>query len=102
MGKIAACRNTGSTFRKCRRGDRQDVCLDGPTQLIRLKECLIELTPENLIACRNCRTIADISVNVSLFKLICPTCYQTLGSWASTPEAVADMRAFVANGGAGE
>lgn len=96
MGKLATPNNTGNTSRKCHHLHDQDVCLDGPAQLIRLKEYLIELTPGNLIACCNCRTIADVSVNGSRMKLICPRCYETLGSWATTSEAVADMTAFVA------
>jgi hypothetical protein len=96
MGKLATPNNAEDTSRKCHLVHDRDVCPAGPANLIRLKEYLIELTPGNLIACRNCCTIADVSVNGSRMKLICPRCYETLGSWATTSEAVADMRAFVA------
>jgi uncharacterized paraquat-inducible protein A len=67
-----------------------------------LKKHLIELTAKSLIACRECRAIADVSMIDSHVKLICPSCYETLGSWATTSEAVADITAFVANGGTGQ
>jgi hypothetical protein len=102
MDKATATHSPGNTFGKCHRVHGQDVCLHLPNQIIGLKAYLIELTPENLIACCRCRTIADVSVNGSRMKLICPRCYETLGSWATTSEAVADMAAFVASSRAGE
>ena len=66
-----------------------------------LKEHVVELTAKSLIACRECRVIADISMLDSKVKLICPSCYRTLGSWATTSEAVADITTFVANVGTG-
>jgi uncharacterized paraquat-inducible protein A len=67
-----------------------------------LNEQLVELMAKTLIACRECRVIADISMNNSHVKLICPNCHRTLGSWATTSEAAADITAFVANGTAGQ
>lgn len=67
-----------------------------------LNENLVELTSKRLIACRDCGTTADVSVNNSHVKLICPHCHNTLGSWATTSEAVADLAAFVANSGIGQ
>jgi len=63
-----------------------------------LKKDLIAVTPKSLIACRECHTVADVSVNELYVKLICPSCYQTLGSWLTESEAVADLTAFFANG----
>jgi hypothetical protein len=102
MDKVTATHNHGDTFGKCHHIGSQDVSLHLPNQTLGLKEYLIELTPENLIACCKCRTIADVSVIGSRLKLICPRCYETLGSWATTSEAVADMAAFVAGCRAGE
>jgi uncharacterized paraquat-inducible protein A len=67
-----------------------------------LNEHLIELTAKSLIACRECRALADVSISDSHVKLICPNCYQTLGSWATKSEAAADITAFVAHGTAGQ
>jgi len=62
-----------------------------------LNEKLIELTDTHLIACRQCHTLADISViGGSLVKLVCPSCREWLGSWDSTTAAIADLTAFVA------
>lgn len=80
----------------------QEVLDDRSVLIMSLKKRLIELTAESLIACRECRAIADVSVNGSLVKLICPRCYETLGSWATTSEAAADITAFVANHRAGK
>jgi hypothetical protein len=63
-----------------------------------LKENLLELTAKRLIACRECHAIADVSMNNSRIELICPHCYKSLGGWATTSEAVADIDAFFANG----
>ena len=67
-----------------------------------LKENLLELTAKRLIACRECHAIADVSMNNSHIKLIRPRCFKSLGGWATTPEAVADIAAFVANGRTGQ
>jgi uncharacterized paraquat-inducible protein A len=64
-----------------------------------LHEQLIELTAKNLIACRECHTIVDVSMAGSLVKLICPNCRVTLGDWSSPSAAGADITAFVAQGG---
>lgn len=61
-----------------------------------LKEDLIELTAKHLIACRECHAIADVSINGSYVKLICPNCHGMLGSWATTSEAAADITIFLA------
>jgi len=98
MAKVTMPHKAEDTFWKCQHVGGREVCEDVPNQNTRLKEYLIELTPENLIACCKCRTIADVSVIGSHMKLICPGCYETLGSWPTTSEAVADMTAFVANG----
>lgn len=62
-----------------------------------LNENLVVLTSKRLIACRQCGATADVSINNSHVKLMCPRCYKSLGSWTTTPEAVADMEAFVAS-----
>jgi uncharacterized paraquat-inducible protein A len=62
-----------------------------------LKENLIDVTRKTLIACRECSAVADVAINNSHVKLICPRCHRTLGSWVTTEEAVADLAAFVAN-----
>lgn len=64
-----------------------------------LHEQLIELTAKNLIACRECHTIADVSMDGSLVRLVCPTCRVTLGNWSSPSAAGADITAFIASGG---
>lgn len=64
-----------------------------------LNKHLIEVNPKGLIACRECRASADVSMNESLVELICPSCYRTLGSWVTTSEAAVDLTAFVASGG---
>jgi hypothetical protein len=62
-----------------------------------IKEHLIELTDECLIACKQCHSIADITVvDHSPVRLICPYCHETLGSWATTTMAIADLTALVA------
>lgn len=65
--------------------------------LMPLRENLIELKDKKLIACRQCRTVADVSMNNSLVKLVCPKCRAILGSWPTASEAAADMSAFVAS-----
>jgi len=55
---------------------------------------LIALTPKKLIACRDCHVSADVSMNGSNVKLMCPSCYRTLRSWATKTEALADITAF--------
>ena len=60
-----------------------------------LQKKLIALTPKKLIVCRECQTIADVSLNGSNVKLVCPRCYCTLGSWTTKTEALADITAFV-------
>jgi len=60
-----------------------------------LHEHLVELTAKRLIACRQCRTPADMSLGTSPVRLICPGCHQTLGSWETTTMAIADITAFV-------
>lgn len=97
MPKIATPHKSVDTFRQSQRVHSQEVLGDRSVLHMSLKKHLIELTTESLIACRECRAIADVSMNGSLVKLICPRCYQTLGIWATTSEAVADMTAFVAN-----
>jgi hypothetical protein len=67
-----------------------------------LNEHLIDLTAKSLIACRECRAIADVSIIDSHVKLIWPNCHGTPGSWATKSEAVADITAFVTNGTAGK
>ena len=67
-----------------------------------LNEHLVELTAKSLIACRECRAIADVSMSNSHVKLICPNCHGTLGSWATTSEAAADITAFVADSAGGQ
>ena len=62
-----------------------------------LIENRVELTPKKLIACRECHAIANVSINNSHINLICLRCYKSLGDWATTSEAVADIDAFVAN-----
>jgi len=64
-----------------------------------LNEHLVDLTAKGLI---ECRAIADVSIIDSHVKLICPSCYKTLGSWVTKSEAVADITAFVAAGTAGQ
>jgi hypothetical protein len=61
-----------------------------------LNEQLIELTDKHLIACRQCHTIGDISVDGSRVKLVCPSCRKVLGLWETTAMAAADLTAFVA------
>jgi hypothetical protein len=102
MGKVMPSDNARNTFRKCRSVHGQEVGQDGTKQPIRLRVCLVELTPENLIACCKCRTVADVSVIGLRMKLICPRCYETLGSWATTSEAMDEITAFVASGKAGD
>jgi hypothetical protein len=102
MGKVTTSHHAANTFRECHSVNNQEVGQDRTNQLLRLRKCLVEVTPDNLIACCKCRTVADVSVTGSHLKLICPRCYQTLGTWATTSEAVADMTAFVASSRAGE
>jgi hypothetical protein len=102
MGKVTTSHNAANTFCKCHLVNNQEVGQDGTNQLIRLRKSLVEVTPENLIACCKCRTVVDVSVTGSRMKLICPRCYETLGSWATTSEAIADMTAFVDSNRAGE
>lgn len=66
-----------------------------------LQKHLVELTAKRLIACRKCRVIADVSMDNSQLKLLCPSCHKTLGSWATASEAAADITAFIENGGTG-
>ena len=101
MGKVTTSQNAGNTFPKCDPVNGQEVGQNGTNQL-RLRNCLVELSPENLIACCRCHTVADISITGSRIKLLCPRCYETLGNWTTTSEAIEDMRAFVASGKAGE
>ena len=60
-----------------------------------LNQHCIELSPKKLIACRECRVAADVSVHDSHVRLICPSCHRTLGDWVTTSEAAADLTAFV-------
>jgi hypothetical protein len=102
MSKVTTSHAAANRSRKCRPVNSQEVGEDGTNQPSRLRKCLVEVTPGNLIACCKCRTIADVSVTGTRMKLICPRCYETLGSWATTSEAIADMTAFVASSRAGE
>jgi uncharacterized paraquat-inducible protein A len=70
--------------------------------LMPVNEHLVELTAKSLIACRDCRAIADVSMNNSHVKLICPNCHGTLGSWATTSEVAADITAFVTDSAGGQ
>ena len=97
MPKLATPHHSMDTVRQSHRVHSQEVLEDQSVLLMSFKKRLIELTAESLIACRECRAIADVSMNGSLVKLICPRCYETLGSWATTSEAAADMTAFVAH-----
>jgi hypothetical protein len=63
-----------------------------------LQEQLIELTTKHIIACRECHANADLALSNSLVTMICPGCHATLGSWETTPAALADITAFVAQG----
>ena len=76
----------------------QEVWQDGPDLSMPLYEHLIELSNKNLIACRECSAIADISINGSNVNLVCPNCHKSLGRWETTPAASADLTAFIANG----
>jgi hypothetical protein len=60
-----------------------------------LNENLIELTAQRQIACKHCHTIADITLSHSPVLMWCPTCRQTLGSWETTPQSIAEITAFV-------
>ena len=60
-----------------------------------LKKHFVELTARHLISCKKCHVTADITVGGSPMKLTCPCCHQTLGSWETIPEIVADLTAFV-------
>ena len=60
-----------------------------------LNQHWIELNPKKLIACRECRAAANISMDNSHVELICPSCYRTLGSWVTTSEAAAELAVFV-------
>ena len=66
-----------------------------------LKKHLIEVTGNSLIACRECHTIADISINHLGVRLLCPHCYVTLGIWTTPNQALDDIAAFVTNRKAG-
>jgi len=66
-----------------------------------LKKHLIEVTGKSLIVCRECHTIADISINHLGVRLLCPHCYSTLGIWTTPNQALGDITAFVDNGKAG-
>ena len=66
-----------------------------------LNEHLVDLTAQGLIACRKCHAIADVSINGSHVKLICPNCHETLGIWQTTAAARADLTAFIANSSQG-
>jgi len=61
-----------------------------------LYEHLAERTAKSHIACKNCHALADISFNNSSVLLVCPQCRTTLGGWATTPQCIADLTAFVA------
>ena len=61
-----------------------------------LKKHFVELTAKQRISCKECHVIADITVGDSPIALTCPCCHQTLGSWRTTPEVLADLSAFVA------
>ena len=76
-------------------GWRRLLLLSWAGLLMPLQKQLIALTPKKLIACRECQVNADVSMNGSNVKLICPSCYHTLGSWATKTEALADITAFV-------
>jgi len=61
-----------------------------------LKKHFVELTARHRISCKECHVNADITVGGSPIVLTCPSCHQTLGSWETIPEVVADLSAFVA------
>jgi hypothetical protein len=61
-----------------------------------LQEHLLELTAKSQIACKKCHAIADITFNTSSVSLVCSGCNETLGEWATTPQSIADITAFVA------
>jgi uncharacterized paraquat-inducible protein A len=67
-----------------------------------LQEHLVELTTKRLIGCRECHATADVSINGSSVKLICPNCHASLGTWATTAEAAAGITAFLTNRGASQ
>jgi len=60
-----------------------------------LNERLVEVTTKRLIACRECHVIGDVSINGFGVRLLCPRCYETLGMWATTDQAVEEIAAFV-------
>jgi hypothetical protein len=60
-----------------------------------LNENLIELTAQHQIACKHCHSIADIALSQSPVSMMCPTCRQTLGSWETTPQSIAEITAFI-------
>jgi hypothetical protein len=72
--------------------DQRSICKAG--LFMPLQKQLIALTPKKLISCRECQAIADVSMNGSNVKLMCPSCYHTLGSWETKAEALADITAF--------
>jgi len=61
-----------------------------------LKKHLVELSAKHRISCKKCDVAADITVGGSPIMLTCPRCHQTLGSWKTIPEIIADLTAFVA------
>jgi hypothetical protein len=61
-----------------------------------LYEPLAERTEKSQIACKNCHALADITFYSPRVLLVCPQCRTTLGEWATTPQCIADLTAFVA------
>jgi hypothetical protein len=61
-----------------------------------LYEHLAERTAKSQIACKNCHALADITFINPTVLLVCPQCLRTLGEWATTPQCIADLTAFLA------
>jgi len=63
-----------------------------------LNERLVEVTTKRLIACRECHVIGDVSINALGVRLLCPRCYETLGVWATSDQAIDEITAIVTKG----
>jgi hypothetical protein len=76
----------------------QQLALDSfaAGELMALNAQFVELTSLSLIACKECHTVADMTVQGSPVRLVCPGCRKTLGQWGTMSGSIADITAFIA------
>ena len=64
-----------------------------------LLEERVKLNDKRLIACRDCSSVAHVSIEGSKVTMMCPKCHTQLGTWETTEAASIDIKAFLGKTG---